>query len=40
MMTIETKQTVKECRECGGQFIEKQESSLYECEHCIGRYEE
>jgi hypothetical protein len=27
--------TVKECRECGCKFEEKQESFLYECERCI-----
>ncbi|WP_202617802.1 YhfH family protein [Bacillus dakarensis] len=30
----------KECCECGSVFVEKQESIHYECERCIGRYEE
>ncbi|WP_090746955.1 protein YhfH [Mesobacillus persicus] len=32
--------TVKECRECGSKFQEKQESFLYECEHCMRKHEE
>lgn len=41
MITMDKNQsTTKECRECGSKFVEKQESFLYECEHCIGRYEE
>lgn len=32
--------TEKECRECGEKIKEKVESSLYECERCIGRHEE
>lgn len=31
---------VKECVECGSEFIEKQESIHYECEHCIGGHDE
>lgn len=33
-------QAIKECRECGCEFVEKQESIIYECERCIGRYED
>ncbi|WP_075981181.1 protein YhfH [Bacillus massilinigeriensis] len=40
MITMDTKQSTKECRECGCKIIEKEESYLYECERCIGRYEE
>ncbi len=40
MIEMNTKPIVKECRECGCEFYEKQESILYECEHCIGTYEE
>lgn len=30
----------KECIECGGEFVEKQKSIHFECEHCIGKHEE
>ncbi|MCP3742419.1 protein YhfH [Rossellomorea sp. BNER] len=30
----------KECRECGSEIKEQHESYLYECEHCIGKYEQ
>lgn len=30
----------KICRECGTEISEKHESTLYECERCIGRHEE
>lgn len=36
---IARKQNGKECRECGNQIIEQQESVLYECERCIGKHE-
>lgn len=36
----ETKQAIKECIQCGGQFKEKQISIHFECEHCIGKHEE
>nr|WP_253724401.1 YhfH family protein [Sporosarcina sp. HYO08] len=32
--------TNKICRECGCEIVEKVESALYECERCIGFYEE
>ena len=32
-------QTEKHCMECGDKIIEKQESTLYECERCIGKHE-
>jgi hypothetical protein len=32
--------TKKICRECGCEIVEKVESSLYECERCIGWHEE
>lgn len=40
MMNITTSPAIKECRECGCEFFEKQESIHYECEHCVGKYEE
>lgn len=30
----------KICRECGSKIVEQHESSLYECERCIGRHEQ
>lgn len=33
-------ETIKECRECGSEFKEKQTSIHYECEHCVGKHEE
>ncbi|MFS0574095.1 protein YhfH [Sporosarcina sp. 179-K 3D1 HS] len=32
--------TEKICKECGAKIEEQRESMLYECERCIGRYEE
>lgn len=31
---------VKICRECGSEIQERSESTLYECERCMGNYEE
>lgn len=38
MMNIS--RTIKECRECGSHFEEKQESLHFECEHCMSKHEE
>ena len=39
-MKMTTKKPKKVCRECGCEIVEKVESSLYECERCIGSHEE
>lgn len=37
---IQQTEMKKVCVECGGEFIEKQISIHYVCEHCIGKHEE
>lgn len=40
MKTTTQEVNTKHCRECGCEIHEKVESSLYECERCIGTNEE
>ena len=40
MITTTQEGNQKHCRECGCVISEQVESSLYECERCIGMYEE
>ncbi|MFJ7972771.1 YhfH family protein [Psychrobacillus sp. NPDC096389] len=40
MKTTTQEVSTKHCRECGCEIHEKVESSLYECERCIGMNEE